>query len=360
MEGYIERSNHLNATIHLHVSDFLEAEILLYVTNVDQRERWIFVLDAAEAVSFRLPIPLPPGNLFTVNCSLLRRWPQPTKGEKLSELCPRIGHKVVDFVRLVFRTELTINEIQWLFDKTLAFMSRPVRTPRSSFVPCGYFYRDKPKEYFDEIFYNRGGVMTVYTKNRNGDPASPINGQIDGLFFNVNVDLASGLPIVPSLYGSMRLNIASWFMFQEAPNLYFCDFYCHFRSHHVTLVMTKPGSRADKFCSPRLLRLDSSRNPFLYIDDKSQMVYVTTRVWVQVLYAKNIELDYIQRNAFGFFKRVQSKPVPATAVEGIPKRPTCQICNVSRDLQPIISRKRSLSFSEGRTSPPSKRRSSAF
>lgn len=222
-----------------------------------------------------------------------------------------------------------MDEINQLLLKSISFMSLQYRSPNQQYLPCRYFYRNKPQEYFHNIFLYQGGIMTVYRKNKNGDPASPINGLLDGLFFGVNVDLATGLPTVPSLYGPRRLSIRSWCMFQLAPNMYFCDFYCHYRSHHVTLVMTKPGSAADTFCSSRLKLLDNFQNPFLYIDFKSQTVLVTTRVWVQVFYTENINLAWVLQNDFGFMDDVPSQPVPVTTVEGVPKNPLCTICNIN-------------------------------
>lgn len=208
-------------------------------------------------------------------------------------------------------------------------MSLQYRPPNQQYLPCHYFYRNKPQEYFNDIFLRQGGIMTVYRKNNNGDPASPINGQLDGLFFGVNVDLANGLPTVPSLYGPTRLSIRSLCMFQSAPKMYFCDFYCHYRSHHVTLVMTKPGSVADRFCVSRLKLLDNFQNPFLYIDVRSQTVFVTTRVWVQVFYTENIDVGGVLQHDFGFMDEVPSQPVPVTTVKGVPKNPLCTICNIN-------------------------------
>src|SRR6218665_25864 len=48
------------------------------------------------------------------------------------------------------------------------------------YLPCYYFYRNKPHEYFNNIFCYEAGIINVYRKNKNGDPASPINGQLHG------------------------------------------------------------------------------------------------------------------------------------------------------------------------------------
>ena len=226
-------------------------------------------------------------------------------------------------------TELTVDEIGQLLTKSTSFMSQQHRYLNLHYLPCPYFYRNKPHEYFNNIFCYQAGIMTVYRKNKNGDPASPINGQLHGLFFSVNVDVMTGLPVVPSLHGPTRLNILSWYMFQVAPNIYFCDFYCHYRSHHVTLVMTKPGSDADRVCTSRLQPLNNLYNPFLYIDLISHTVWVTTQVWVQIFYTENIDLHDVIQNGFGFIEDVPSQPAPVTTIEGVPKNPLCSICNIN-------------------------------
>lgn len=38
-----------------------------------------------------------------------------------------------------------------------------------------FFYRNKPKRYWDEIRY-RDGIMRPYLKDNNGNPGNPING----------------------------------------------------------------------------------------------------------------------------------------------------------------------------------------
>jgi len=45
---------------------------------------------------------------------------------------------------------------------------------------------NKSPEYFWDVFINHAGVMKIYTKDNSGDQASPINGQISGLFFKLD------------------------------------------------------------------------------------------------------------------------------------------------------------------------------
>jgi len=46
---------------------------------------------------------------------------------------------------------------------------------------CHVLYRNKSPQYFSDMFTKDAGIMKVYVKDNSGDPASPINGQIDGL-----------------------------------------------------------------------------------------------------------------------------------------------------------------------------------
>jgi len=48
---------------------------------------------------------------------------------------------------------------------------------------CRVLYRNKPPQYFDNVFNMHSGIMKVYVKDDSGDQASPINGQIDGLSY---------------------------------------------------------------------------------------------------------------------------------------------------------------------------------
>ena len=47
---------------------------------------------------------------------------------------------------------------------------------------CRVLYRNKSPEYFLNVFHRDNGIMKVTRKDNSGDPASPINDQIDGLF----------------------------------------------------------------------------------------------------------------------------------------------------------------------------------
>jgi hypothetical protein len=49
--------------------------------------------------------------------------------------------------------------------------------------PCNWLYRNQSESYFENILRNNRGLMEVVTKDNSGDPGSPINGKLKGLFF---------------------------------------------------------------------------------------------------------------------------------------------------------------------------------
>ncbi len=193
-------------------------------------------------------------------------------------------------------------------------------------LPCRWFYRNKPFEYFQDIERNHHNVMKVYIKDNNGDPASPINGTIKGLFFGVNVEKATGEPIPKSHFGPQRFLIPSSVMFMTFPNLYFTDFYCNNTAHYVTLVMTVNGSEVDRFCQEKLLRLNMESNPFLMFRSQSGEAFVSQDVWVEVLCTESIDLVYAQIRNGAYFTTVESQGTSRPG--GIPKNPRCKTCNL--------------------------------
>jgi len=85
--------------------------------------------------------------------------------------------------------------------------------------------------------------MKTLVKDASGDERSPINGEISGLFFLANIDY-NGEPLDALPFGSTRLLV------QPRMLVYFADFYCmNGKDHYVTLVLTRPGSEADRLCA---------------------------------------------------------------------------------------------------------------
>jgi len=189
-------------------------------------------------------------------------------------------------------------------------------------MPCQLFYRDKDDEYYEYCRYRWNGFLPVVLKNENGDPASPINGRINGIFLGVNVDMKTGqLPTI-SPFGYLRFRIPIGSLYGPDFNLYFADFYCHIgsKSHHLTLVITRANSAADKFCEYHLPKLDRTCNPFLYQDPMSGRMMHTTTVWIDILYTEMIPI------LAGWCERVQC--VSVSRKMGKPKHAACGICNI--------------------------------
>ena len=214
---------------------------------------------------------------------------------------------------------MTVLEINELHTRAVAFAKS------KKFYQCNWFYRNKTKEYYDDIKSNHNNIMKVYFKDNNGDQASPINGRLKGLFFGVNVEKSGDLPPI-SHYGPKRLCIQSWWMFTDCQNLYFVDFYCNKFAHYVTLVMTKMGSKNDKFCRRRLLPLDVSCNDFFWLDPSRQFAWVTSGIWVEVLFTQNIDIGKVLSSRTGDF--VFTDYTGTSRPGGLPKNRVCRVCNL--------------------------------
>lgn len=202
---------------------------------------------------------------------------------------------------------------------------------------CVWFYRNKTRQYFDDVYANHGGLMEVYIKDNSGDRRSPINGRIKGLFFMAGVEPGSttGLPKHDSAFGSTRLLVPANDLLEKAPNLYFADFYCMRNPsfHYVTLVMTKPGSVADKFCADHILLLpmslnDSASNPFLFYNASGELQVCTrSNLSIELLFTENLDITpyryTLQHNTPLIGKG-------CTTPGGVPKNSSgqCSLCRV--------------------------------
>ena len=167
--------------------------------------------------------------------------------------------------------------------------------------------------------------MKPYLKDSNGDKRSPINGRIKGLFFSANVDFRTGQPPTSSPYGSQRLHIIAHELLNWNTNLYFADFYCRSQlTHHVTLVITKYGSTADKFCAQHLYELDKRHNLFVRVDGSSVQV-TGSGVWVELLYTENVDIDDVISTHAGRFSFVTCNG----RAGALSKSQTCPYCNIA-------------------------------
>ena len=156
---------------------------------------------------------------------------------------------------------------------------------------CEYLYRNKPREYFDTLFSERGGIMRTYLKDASGDLRSPINGEISGLFFCANVN-QHGQPFPYSPFGDTRILICVEEILRLTPNMFFSDFCCmknNQKIHHVTIVLTKTGSSADAFCRRCLPRLDINVNPFFYREEGG-CIWVSSAVFVDIFVTEDLKV----------------------------------------------------------------------
>ena len=222
-------------------------------------------------------------------------------------------------------TELTVSDLQELHRAAVSYCSQ------STSMECNWLYRNRSEQYFDNILKKCGGIMKIYRKDNSGDPASPINGNIDGLFFMAKNK--NGIPPRYSYFGPIRLQVPSWVLLQMAPNLYFADFYCMRGSvHQVTLVMTKPGSISDEFCRekelPQLSLTDRQNNPFLFQSGGRLLTNNKKKLEVELLYTEDINVVKLQSQHNAVLSRTETKGRGHSKPDGIPKNPNCAICNV--------------------------------
>jgi hypothetical protein len=171
---------------------------------------------------------------------------------------------------------LSVEDLRSLRDKARNYCDG------KSTSPCNWLYRNQSKPYFEDILRNKRGLMEVVTKDYSGDPGSPINGNLKGLFFMARNE--NGQPQEKSPFGPCRLQVPPEVLLDVNTNLYFTDFYCmRGETHYVTLVATKRGSAADAFCRSRLLLLsldDTNENPFLF--RRNGRLYVSCAKYFQV------------------------------------------------------------------------------
>lgn len=196
---------------------------------------------------------------------------------------------------------------------------------------CTYLYRNKPETYFDVVFTERSGIMETYLKDASGDSRSPINGEICGLFFLATVN-SHGQPFPYSPFGDTRVLVRTEEVLRLTPNMFFADFNCMHNKqhiHHVTIVLTKPGSTADQFCSGCLPRLDANCNPFLY--RKAGKIWVSSAVFVDVFVTEDLDVSgMIERGVAEIEYCVQTRGLGKTSQGGQygVKSADCEHCDI--------------------------------
>lgn len=220
--------------------------------------------------------------------------------------------------------ELTKNDLEALHSAAREYCGR------SAVTACTWLYRNKPTAYFKDIVQKHGGRMKVYVKDNSGDQGSPINGQIQGLFFMANN--VNGKPPSTSPFGPRRFQVPAEFLLTDAPNVYFVDFYCmRGRDHYITLVATRPGSNADRFCWRRLLRIDlsdSTTNPFLFWDNDCLYVTCHSNLQVEILYTEDVDIYEWMFYGGAAMLDVTSVCKGSSTPGGVPKNPNCSVCGL--------------------------------
>ncbi|CAG9533015.1 unnamed protein product [Cercopithifilaria johnstoni] len=218
-------------------------------------------------------------------------------------------------MKAVFSAE----EMQALYKKSLDFVGTVMHSFR-------FLYRCKPKIYYDDIQFHRGGIMEKYMKDNNGQAASSINGAISGLFFSARLLPDGSLP-THSPFGNVRMLVPAMTLLDPARvNMYFCDFYCNYITHYVTVVICEKHSDTDIFCMQRLIKLAPDSNPFLRIVFRPPMFepefWVNKNVWVEIYYTENVPLNW------GRFDAITATGAGTSRVGGLPHNKQCQMCNL--------------------------------
>ena len=193
-----------------------------------------------------------------------------------------------------------------------------------------FFYRDKTLRYFQDIMLHNNGLMEVYVKDFHGDPKSPINGRLNGLFFSVNIDLSTGVLPTSSIYGQHRLLVPPTRILNLCQNFYFTDFYCVNKPHYITLVMTRPGSSADGFCRNHLVLLDWNSNPFFQVRHTpggEMRFFVRHGIWVEIMVTENIDLE-AEVSAGAAWTPVTMRGNRTGGRRGLMKNRNCSTCNL--------------------------------
>ena len=219
-------------------------------------------------------------------------------------------------------------EYETLCDKAIGH----IKARKGKFRTIKYFYRNKSEQYFHSIFVNQNGIMRPYIKDQNGDPCSVINGRLNGLFFSTDMLFKKRQPFTCSPFGPLRLLVTASFLFIPNLNLYFADFYCHYKVHYVTVVLARRDSSADNFCKTRLKKLDIHKNPFVCLNTSRTvndiLVCHGSGLRIEVLYTEDVNIQDIIHKQQGHFKWVPVMGRGESRPNGIPKNENCKICNL--------------------------------
>ena len=228
----------------------------------------------------------------------------------------------------LFSFSLIVNNNK-LFRMAVAFDARK-GIPGFKYVQ--YFYRNKSVEYYNVIMQQLNGEMGPYLKSNGGEQGSVLNGRLPGLFFSTLLDSNTNKPNTESYYGPIRFYVQSQYMFNPHCNLYFGDFFCHYKRHHVTIILTSKLSPCNTFCQQYLLPLNIFSNPYLYLcsgeNGGSFVVLANMNVTVDIFYTENINVLLALRRNVGYFEETKTIGRGYAPPSGIPKNACCEICNL--------------------------------
>ncbi|CAC5404670.1 unnamed protein product [Mytilus coruscus] len=227
-----------------------------------------------------------------------------------------------------FKTFLSLVDTYRLYNLAIAFGTRKFIP---NMRPIQFFYRNKSVEYFHIIMSYLNGEMLPYLKSNGGEQGSVVNGRLSGLIFSTYIDTTTNLPNPCSHYGPIRLYLKSLIMFNPQCNLYFADFYCHYKRHHVTIILVPKFSIHNNFCRQYLTELNIFHNPYLCLRVECNgafTVMANMDVTVEVFYTETINVRKAIELQYGFI--VESKTIGRgfAPPSGIPKNPSCKICNL--------------------------------
>lgn len=220
-----------------------------------------------------------------------------------------------------------------------------------------HLYRNKSREYFDQVLNKEDGLMLPYKKDYGGDPSCPINGRLKGLFFAAT--LVQGRIPEASPFGNTRLTLPVEELIEPDTNLYFADFFCMpimsiNNNHYIVLVVTKQGSPADLFCNTILPQININNNLFLTRragpNGPSFTIPFKTgfdhdgrphKLWIEVMYTEAIDManmlikygDAIITTCRTFGEGSSKKET------GVRKHTNCTICSYNPCLRCICCKR---------------------